>query len=148
MTDLTCVEPVLSEMLDEMNGGLPPNQRKAPRYKADFAAKVEGEFFCISAHVTNISSGGLRLRCGFHGLQEIMPNIKRPNRHLPIEFKVAFAVPTQYKASVDITVSCAMVYTRRIKESTAIVGCQFTQIDDSSAKALENYIRHFAEALV
>ena len=127
-----------------MTDDLPLNQRNAQRFKTDFAAKVESEFFCIHARVTNISSGGLQLTCDFHALQEMMPNIKRPDRFLPIKFFVQFFVPTRQQEAAQIQIDCSLIYTRRAEENLAVVGCQFTHIDDLSGEALKDYLLHFA----
>lgn len=118
-------------------------KRGVPRFKTTFSAKAESEFFCISATVTNLSASGLQFECEHEALPTLMPNLTRPNSHLPIQFHIRFQVPTQTKAQTPIDLVCCLVHARRISHKTAAVGCQFSSFEGNSERDLLNYITYF-----
>lgn len=126
-----------------MNGNGPHCNRISPRFKTNFAARVETEHFCIPASITNVSSSGLQFECEHKTLFILMPNINRRDAHRPIQFHVRFKTPGLDKTLKDIDLICSVIYTRRINQQTAIVGCEFNSFEGDSEKNLLEYITHF-----
>jgi hypothetical protein len=127
-----------------MTGIQLPCNRVNRRFKTDFAAKIESDFFCIRATITNMSRSGLQFECEQMSLQLIMPNVSRPCSHLPIELHIHFQVPTPNRIHTNIDITCSLIYVRRLSQHSALAGCRFSHFDDASEINLLEYINNFA----
>lgn len=121
--------------------------RREPRFKTNFSCSVETHDLLCSALITNLSKSGLQLECDHELMQALMPNIKRPSPHEPINLAIHFEVPTSYKDKVAIDLQCKIIYSRRLAQNRFFIGCMFSEFEHQCEAVLEDYLQHFGERI-
>lgn len=124
-------------------------QRRAPRFSTELDAEI---FSCDdsserplgSASVCNISSSGLQIECSMPQAAQLIPNQGQPGKIPTISLKVNFSVPTSAKDKVPVSITCDIIYIRRMTRETHQLGWQFREFHNNCNQDLEDFLQRFA----
>jgi PilZ domain len=123
------------------------DQRREPRFRTSFVCTVDTPTSAASGVITNLSMSGLQLECDHTLMKALMPNIKRPTPHKPIELTIHFGVPTSRKDKEIIDLHCKIIYSRRLAQDKYVLGCAFGAFEHQSDEMLQDYLEHFGERI-
>ncbi len=123
------------------------DQRREPRFRTSFPCTVDAATSVANGVITNLSMSGLQLECDHSLMKALMPNIKRPTPHEPIELTIHFDVPTSHKDKEPIDLQCKIIYSRRLAQDTYLLGCAFCVFEHQSDEMLQNYLENFGERI-
>lgn len=116
--------------------------RRQPRVDTNIGLEATGERGDPAiAVVSNLSLSGCRLETSRKFIEAILPNVDRPDEHLPNKVLLTFPLSSSTKGTpIEVTVRCAIVYTRRLSLKSYQVGCKFTEFYGNSEQRLQEYL--------
>lgn len=123
------------------------DQRREPRFRTDFVCTVDTTTCEADGVITNLSMSGLQLECDHSLMAALMPNIKRPTPHEPVELTIHFDVPTSRKDKETIDLQCKIIYSRRLAQDKYVLGCAFGEFENQCDEVLHDYLEHFGERI-
>lgn len=118
---------------------LPASVRLRSTARDGDASGVYTEAVCLQ----NLSQSGLQLQCSPALVSALLP--KEPQgqeglRRTPVEFDVYFDLP-KGEGGQPVSLTCTLVYTRRIKAQRYLLGCNLSGFSKGSGEYLEIYLR-------
>ena len=130
-----------------MNGSnrstLNRTRRRKTRHATCLGALLTSGTRTNSAVITNLSESGLQLECDRQCLDDLMPNIQKPDPNKPIELQVMIEVPPKSSGDV-LTLHCTMLYVRRLAQNRFLVGGAFSTLENHQLPAF-NQLLHSAD---
>ena len=114
-------------------------KRSRVRYSTRIEARLEAGGLLNKAVITNLSDTGLQLECNRKVLDELMPNIQRPDPRRPIELRVHFRLDTE--PARDLQLDCRMLYVRRLAQDRFLTGGEFIDVSEKLGGELLDYLR-------
>ena len=116
-----------------------PGKRSRVRYSTQIEARLEAGGLFNTAQITNLSDTGLQLECNRRVLEELMPNIQRPDPRRPIQLRVHFGLNTE--PARELRLDCRMLYVRRLAQDRFLTGGEFIDISEELSAELQDYLR-------
>ncbi len=139
----------LSELLSLANLPKKPQlkaveRRTATRYRVDFPCRVTtAEMVTVPGLISDLSLSGLQMQGDTAFVHTLYPNFKRQDWRTPIKVQIDFSVPTTRKESTAVSMTCQLVYCRRMQEQVFKIGCQYLEINSQAQETLEDHIKTF-----
>ena len=116
-------------------------KRLSARPITNIEAHISANGHTNSVILTNLSDSGIQMQCNRQTLDQLMPNIQRPDPHQPIQISVQFTLSGDNSQNTEIKAVCRMLYVRRLAQDHFLSGGEFIDISDGSATAVAAYLR-------
>lgn len=121
--------------------------RKYHRIRADIPCELLPDGGPVSVRILNLSAGGLKFSCGHDVFIRILPESQRmPGRVTGVEAGIRFRLPSSQDSSASLRARIRVVYTERLAQDKYLVGVQFIDLDEKTARALQGCIDEYRGA--
>lgn len=114
-------------------------KRSSVRLNTNIEAQLEASGMVNAALISNLSDTGLQIECRRRALEELMPNIQRPDPARPIQLRVRFTLQTDPPS--ELSLLCRMLYVRRLAQDRFLTGGEFVDISETITHQLQAYLR-------
>jgi len=100
-----------------------------------------------SVRILNLSTGGLKFRCGMQVINSILPEDQRtPGQILDVDLDIAFDLPPVDDApTLPVRARARVIHSERLAQDEFHVGVQFMDLERSLSGAIESYINVLLE---
>ncbi|MBR9912904.1 MAG: hypothetical protein GYB33_21390 [Gammaproteobacteria bacterium] len=117
-------------------------RRQGVRLTTRIEAQVAAAGRSNSVTITNLSAAGLQLECSRRVLEELMPNIHRPDPHQPLQVELNFCLPPADGSPQPppITLQCRMLYVRRLAQDRFLTGGEIIALSPACSASLAAYL--------
>lgn len=125
--------------------------RKEVRFKTDLPAVITAENGeVMPGKINNISNSGVQITLGMSCVKDLLPNNPASlssDNYFDSAVYLEFEIPTVESAEHRVSISCQVLYLRRVTISQCIIGCLFKQLPEETASALSSYLTNFCTPL-
>lgn len=119
----------------------PADRRADPRIEVDIPARlVAGDGREHPVTISNISRGGALVSIEAARVAELLPNVERELRHIPVCVRIEFRLPSP-TGFAAVAVDCGIAHLRRTGADRCAMGLGYRNFHGDSAAALEVFCR-------
>lgn len=98
------------------------------------------------ARILNLSVGGLKFCCGQDTLCDMLPEGQRmPGQVAGITIGICLQFPSGDAPHTRLRVKVSVVHTERLAQDKYHVGVQFIDLNEASARAVEDYVEKYRD---
>jgi hypothetical protein len=116
-------------------------RRRAPRIRTALPALlITEDGVRIEAVISDISNSGIAVMGDRGVVENLLPNLNRQEKYIPIAVNCHFDIPTNGNQAVPVETTCSIVYAQRASTTHYKMGLQFAGFSNGCDVLLAEYI--------